>query len=59
MRSRASFIFVSHRIDEVMEISDRIVVMKDGEVVESGSSDQIFDSPRHPYTQELLQAAIA
>jgi microcin C transport system ATP-binding protein len=33
--------------------------MKDGEVVESGSSDQIFDSPRHPYTQELLQAAIA
>lgn len=34
LRSRASFIFVSHRIDEVIEISDRIYVMKDGEVVD-------------------------
>ena len=33
--------------------------MKDGEVVESGSADKIFGSPSHPYTQELLQAAMA
>ena len=41
LRSRASFIFVSHRIDEVMEISDRIVVMKDGEVVDVVSAEHI------------------
>ena len=34
LRSRASFIFVSHRLDEVLELSDRVYVMKDGEVVE-------------------------
>jgi microcin C transport system ATP-binding protein len=43
----------------IRALSDLVYVMKDGEVVESGRSDQIFDSPRHPYTQELLQAAIA
>jgi ribose transport system ATP-binding protein len=35
LRARASFIFVSHRLDEVLEISDRVCVMKDGELVES------------------------
>ena len=40
LRSRASFIFVSHRLDEVLELSDRVYVMKDGEVVEHVRSSE-------------------
>jgi ribose transport system ATP-binding protein len=40
LRSRASFIFVSHRLDEVLELSDRVYVMKDGEVVEHVKSSE-------------------
>ncbi len=40
LRSRASFIFVSHRLDEVIELSDRIYVLKDGEVVDVIDADQ-------------------
>lgn len=39
LRSRASFIFVSHRMDEVLEISDRVYVLKDGEVVDEVTKD--------------------
>ena len=54
-----AYLCISHDLRVIRALSDLVYVMKDGEVVESGSSDQIFDSPRHPYTQELLQAAIA
>lgn len=40
LKERASFIFVSHRLDEIIELSDRIYVMKDGQVVDVMSSDQ-------------------
>ena len=40
LTSRASFIFVSHRMEEVLELSDRIYVMKDGEVVDVVLHDQ-------------------
>ena len=41
LRSRASFIFVSHRLDEVVELSDRIYVLKDGEVVDNVESGEL------------------
>ena len=48
LRSRASFVFVSHRLDEVLEISDRIYVMKDGEVVDVlDKSDAMIESIQH------------
>jgi ribose transport system ATP-binding protein len=48
LRSRASFIFVSHRLDEVMEISDRIYVMKDGEVVDVvQGKDAVIEDVQH------------
>lgn len=48
LRSRASFIFVSHRLDEVIEIADRIYVMKDGEVVdELDSSQAVIENIQH------------
>ena len=48
LRSRASFVFVSHRLDEVLEISDRVYVLKDGEVVDVlKSSEAVVESIQH------------
>ncbi len=40
----------------IYHVSDRVMVMKDGRVVESGSADEIFRNPREGYTQQLLAA---
>ena len=52
-----SIIFISHDIDLVAEISDRIMVMYGGLVMESGSAAEITTNPRHPYTTALLAAS--
>ena len=52
-----SIIFISHDIDLVAEISDRIMVMYGGLAMESGSAAEITSSPRHPYTSALLAAS--
>ena len=49
-------IFVSHNLAVIREVSDEVAVMRQGEVVEQGSVDQIFDEPQHAYTRELLAA---
>ena len=54
-----AYLCISHDLRVIRALSDLVYVMKDGEVVESGGADKIFDSPGHPYTQELLQAAMA
>ena len=51
-----SVIFISHDIHLVGRISDRIAVMYGGRIMETGSSQQILASPRHPYTQALIAA---
>jgi peptide/nickel transport system permease protein len=57
-RSRnISIIFISHDIDLVAEISDRIMVMYGGLEMESGTAADITGSPRHPYTSALLAAS--
>jgi microcin C transport system ATP-binding protein len=52
-----SFIFISHDLAVVKAMSHRIMVMKDGEVVEQGTTEQIFHNPETDYTRELLNAA--
>jgi len=52
-----SIIFISHDIDLVAEISDRIMVMYGGLEMESGSAEEITNNPRHPYTIALLAAS--
>ena len=52
-----SIIFISHDIKEISMICDRIAVMYAGEIVESGTRDEIFYHPQHPYTKALFQAA--
>jgi len=56
LRSRASFVFVSHRLDEVLEISDRVYVMKDGEVVDVvKSSEAAVESIQHKMVGRLIK----
>ncbi len=51
-----TYLFISHDLSVVGYVADRVVVMYLGEVVEIGSTDQVLDEPRHPYTQALLSA---
>ena len=49
-----SYLFISHDLAVVRLISDYVCVMKDGELVEAASSEEVFTNPRHPYTRKLL-----
>ncbi|MEV7979994.1 ABC transporter ATP-binding protein [Streptomyces sp. NPDC086519] len=51
-----SYLFISHDLGVIHHMSDRILVMKDGRVVESGTADDVFERPRHDYTRRLLTA---
>ena len=51
-----SYLFISHDLGVIHHMSDRILVMKDGRVVESGTADEVFERPLDPYTQRLLTA---
>ena len=51
-----SYLFISHDLNVVHYISDRVLVMQQGQIVETGTADQILRHPVHPYTQKLIQA---
>jgi oligopeptide/dipeptide ABC transporter ATP-binding protein len=51
-----TYLFISHDLGVVRLMSDRIAVMYLGRLVEQGTSDELFETPRHPYTQALLAA---
>ncbi len=51
-----SLLFITHDLGIVRKIADRVCVMKDGEIVETGPTSEIFANPQHPYTQMLLAA---
>jgi microcin C transport system ATP-binding protein len=53
-----SYLFISHDLKVIQAISHRVVVMKDGRIVEAGSTRQLFTSPRQEYTRTLLRAAL-
>ncbi len=52
-------IFITHDLNIVKRIASRVVVMRDGEVVEEGDTKTIFSMPKHPYTKALLEAELA
>jgi microcin C transport system ATP-binding protein len=52
-----SYVFISHDLAVVRAMSHRVLVMKDGDVIEEGEAEALFDAPRELYTQALLAAA--
>ena len=53
-----AYLFISHDLRVVRAMSHRVVVMKDGDIVEYGPSEEVFERPRHDYTRALLAAAL-
>jgi peptide/nickel transport system ATP-binding protein len=51
-----TYVFISHDLAVVKYMADDILVMNQGEIVERGSSDDIYNRPQHAYTQQLLGA---
>lgn len=51
-----SVLFITHDLPMLLEISDRLAIMKDGEIVELATADQIFHAAKHPYTKKLLSS---
>jgi peptide/nickel transport system ATP-binding protein len=54
-----TYLFISHDLNVVHYIADRVMVMYLGQVVEIGPSDAIFEAPKHPYTRALLESRLA
>jgi len=51
------YLLITHDVEVIRAMAHDVLVMKDGEVLESGSVGQVLDAPRHPYTQRLVAAA--
>ena len=54
-----SYIFISHDLAVIRAVADHVMVMKSGEIVEEGPTEDIFEAPREPYTKTLIGAALA
>ena len=52
-----SYLFISHDLNVVYQLCDRVLVMKHGVVVEQGTVDEVYDNPQKEYTKQLLAAA--
>jgi peptide/nickel transport system ATP-binding protein len=57
MKQRVSYVFISHDLNTVRYISDRIAVLYLGRLMEIGPAERVFSGPHHPYTAALLSAA--
>lgn len=50
-----TYLFISHDLQVIRSLCHQIIVMRQGEIVEQGECETVFDSPQHPYTQNLLE----
>jgi microcin C transport system ATP-binding protein len=54
---RLSYLLITHDVDVIRAMAHDVLVMKDGQVVEHGTVQQVLERPAHPYTRTLVQAA--
>ena len=54
---KITYIFISHDLHVVQSICNNMAVMKDGEIIEYGKSNEIINNPKHEYTRQLIEAA--
>lgn len=52
-----AYLFISHDLNVIYQICDRVLVMKSGKIVEQNTVEELYNNPQHPYTKELLTAA--
>lgn len=57
VRHNIAYVFISHNLKAVRALSNYVVVMRAGKIVEQGDTEQIFDAPKENYTKELMAAA--
>ena len=55
---KLSVLFISHDLNVIYQMCDRVLVMKDGQILEEGETEELFENPKTEYTKELLWAAL-
>ncbi len=55
----SSYLYISHDLETVRFVADRVMVMKAGKIVEAGAAAEVLDSPQHSYTQKLLSSVLS
>lgn len=58
IKYKISYIFISHDMNAIRAMSHRVMVMKNGKIIEQGVTTQIFEQPQQPYTQQLIKASL-